>query len=72
VFLPENSTHMLQPLDVSVFAPMKKKWRQVLAEWKEECVAKGINYATIPKTVKIYHTLPTVLYPTWLSYRSYL
>jgi hypothetical protein len=23
-FLPENSTHILQPLDVGVFAPMKK------------------------------------------------
>jgi len=49
VFLPENSTHMLQPLDVSVFGPMKKKWRQVLADWKADCSRKGLNYATIPK-----------------------
>jgi hypothetical protein len=45
VFLPENSTHMLQPLDVSVFGPMKKRW-------KADCCLKGLNYATIPKQVR--------------------
>jgi hypothetical protein len=45
VFLPENSTHMLQPLDVSVFGPMKKRW-------KADCCRKGLNYATIPKQVR--------------------
>ncbi len=52
VFLPENSTYMLQPLDVSVFGPMKKRWRQVLADWKADCCRKGLNYATIPKQVR--------------------
>ncbi len=52
VFLPENSTHLLQPLDVSVFAPVKKEWRRVLNEWKEEVAASGKNYATIPKQVR--------------------
>ena len=28
--LPANSTHLMQPLDVSFFAPMKRKWREVL------------------------------------------
>ena len=48
-FLPENSTHLLQPLDVSVFAPMKRYWREVLTEWKEQCVREEKNYSTIPK-----------------------
>ena len=30
MFLPENSTHLLQPLDVTVFRPMKGYWRQLL------------------------------------------
>jgi len=30
IFLPENSTHLMQPLDVSVFRAMKEKWRQLL------------------------------------------
>ncbi|KAJ8935524.1 hypothetical protein NQ318_005631 [Aromia moschata] len=27
---PANATHLMQPLDVSVFEPMKKKWRAIL------------------------------------------
>jgi hypothetical protein len=49
IFLPENSTHLLQPLDVAVFGPMKRRWRQVLTAWKEKCASNGTNYATIPK-----------------------
>jgi hypothetical protein len=51
IFLPENSTHFLQPLDVGVFGPLKRRWRTVLADWKNECDAKGLNYASIPKQV---------------------
>ena len=34
VFLVPNATHLLQPLDVAVFAPLKKEWRKVLTAWK--------------------------------------
>ncbi|CAI6357713.1 unnamed protein product [Macrosiphum euphorbiae] len=34
VFLPANSTHLTQPLDVSCFRPMKIAWRKVLKEHK--------------------------------------
>ena len=61
VFLPENSTHIMQPLDVSVFGLMKKRWRMILNDWKEECTANGDNYASIPKQVRV-PTVPTVLY----------
>ncbi|KAJ8961477.1 hypothetical protein NQ318_014725 [Aromia moschata] len=30
-----NATHLMQPLDVAVFAPMKNKWREIL-EWRRE------------------------------------
>jgi hypothetical protein len=52
IFLPENSTHLLQPLDVAVFGPMKRRWREVLTAWKEQCARDGTNYATIPKQVR--------------------
>ena len=34
VFLPPNSTHLTQPLDVSVFRPLKRAWRTVLEQHK--------------------------------------
>ena len=33
-FLPRNSTHMCQPLDVAYFKPLKQSWRVVLTQWK--------------------------------------
>jgi hypothetical protein len=51
IFLPPNSTHLTQPLDVAVFAPMKKHWRKELNEYKSYCAAKGIKNVTIPKTM---------------------
>jgi hypothetical protein len=57
IFLPENSMHIMQPLDVAVFGPMKRHWREkLLSAWKEECERKGENFATIPKQV-----FPTLL-----------
>ena len=35
VLLPPNSTHLLQPLDVSFFKPLKNAWRDVLNDWKK-------------------------------------
>ena len=32
--LPANSTHLLQPLDVACFGPIKRQWRQVLNDWR--------------------------------------
>lgn len=51
IFLPENSTHLLQPLDVSVFAPLKKAWREILTRWKNDCRAMGEEYGTLPKKI---------------------
>lgn len=46
VCLPPNSTHFLQPLDVSFFGPLKSTWKHVLGEWKRD----GRNRTlTIPK-----------------------
>jgi hypothetical protein len=49
IFLPENSTHLLQPLDTHVFGPMKRQWRSGLTSWKDDCIREGINFASIPK-----------------------
>lgn len=35
IFLPPNSTHLTQPLDVSCFRPIKIAWRKVLKTYKK-------------------------------------
>lgn len=61
IFLPENSTHFLQPLDVTVFGPLKRDWRVISGAFKEECDRKGINYPTLPKHESLFCTyLPTL------------
>jgi len=45
-FLPANSTHLTQPLDVAFFRPLKMAWRKILAEWKSKQKQAG---GTIPK-----------------------
>ncbi|XP_048481245.1 uncharacterized protein LOC119693967 [Plutella xylostella] len=34
VFLPKNATHLTQPLDVAFFGPLKRKWREILTNYK--------------------------------------
>ena len=46
IFLPGNSTHLTQPLDVAFFRPMKMAWRAILQDWKK---GTGRNEPTIPK-----------------------
>ncbi|KAG5876799.1 hypothetical protein JTB14_014129 [Gonioctena quinquepunctata] len=44
VLLPPNSTHLLQPLDVAYFRPLKAAWKKVLETWKLR------NRGVLPKT----------------------
>lgn len=45
VLLPPNTTHMLQPLDVAYFRPLKGSWRKNLEQWKLR------NRGVLPKTL---------------------
>jgi hypothetical protein len=36
VCLPPNATDYLQPLDVAFFGPMKRKWREILDNYKAD------------------------------------
>ena len=56
--LPPNSTHILQPLDVAVFKPLKSIWREILDNYRKESRAKG----AIPKT-----QFPVLLSELWLK-----
>ncbi|XP_025407415.1 uncharacterized protein LOC112681370 [Sipha flava] len=46
VFLPTNSTHLTQPLDVAFFRPLKMHWRSILENWKK---TDGAHEICIPK-----------------------
>ncbi len=46
IFLPPNSTHLTQPLDVAFFAPLKKAWRDILTKWK---MGPGRDMSSVPK-----------------------
>lgn len=39
--LPPNSTHLMQPLDVSVFRSFKQTWREILQNYRKESRQKG-------------------------------
>lgn len=41
--LPPNTTHMLQPADVSVFRPLKQEWRNTVEKWKSKNANSAIN-----------------------------
>lgn len=59
--LPANSTHLLQPLDVSVFRPMKSHWREILGNYRAECRSSG----TIPKEI-----FPVMLSQLWQKMKN--
>ena len=40
--LPPNTTHFLQPLDVAYFGPLKRAWREILLEYKQNHVNKSL------------------------------
>ncbi len=51
--LPPNSTHILQPLDVAPFAPLKAAWRTVLKTYKVKYPSKaGIDKAHFPTLLR--------------------
>lgn len=45
VCLVPNATHLIQPLDVAFFRPMKSAWRQTLTTWK----LQNPRLPTVPK-----------------------
>lgn len=51
IFLPANSTHLTQSLDVAVFRPMKMIWRHLLGKWKKS--EDGRKQSCVPQLLKL-------------------
>ncbi|CAH2101998.1 unnamed protein product [Euphydryas editha] len=43
IMLPPNSTHIIQPLDISFFHPFKEIWRKCVPKWKNQ---QGVTRVT--------------------------
>lgn len=50
--LPPNMTHVLQPFDVGVFAPVKAKWRIILKRYKLQSRAMNVTKECFPRLIK--------------------
>ena len=50
--LPPNCTHVVQPLDVGVFAPVKKVWARILKQWKLESKAQNVSKEVFPSLLR--------------------
>ena len=48
VALFPNVTHILQPLDVAVFGPMKAKWKSFCRQWRIDHEGQEINKENVP------------------------
>ena len=49
--LPLNMTHLLQPLDVGVFSPMKTSWRKILRMYRLRRRGGKVTKETFPSLV---------------------
>lgn len=53
IFLPPNSTHLTQPLDIAFFGPLKKEWRKILFQYKiDNPNQKTMNKKHFPALLK--------------------
>ena len=50
--LPPNTTHILQPLDINVFGPMKQQWRTILKQYEIITRASNITKERFPALIK--------------------
>ena len=66
IFLPPNTTHFLQPLDVSVFRTLKMEWRKCLTTWKQ---SEGRMLTLLPKWAvpQLLHRLENAMVDKWRS-----
>lgn len=52
VALYPNSMHILQPLDVALFSPLKKRWKKLTHQWRLDHEFKEITKADVPSALK--------------------
>ena len=48
ICLPPHTTHLLQPLDVGVYGPIKKAWKDILKSYKTRTLGTAITKTVFP------------------------
>lgn len=65
IALYPNATHILQPLDVAVFHPLKSKWKKTVDEWRIENGSQKLkreHFAPVLKrTLDAMPNLPNII-----------
>ena len=51
--LPPHTTHILQPLDVGVYGPVKKAWQGIVKSYKTRTLGANISKEEFPGTIHI-------------------
>lgn len=60
VALFPNSTHILQPLDVAVFGPMKRKWKAIVRQWRIDHEGMELKKQNVPTALSIFLNDPNM------------
>ena len=55
--LPPHCSHLLQPLDVGVFKPLKDQWRKLVKDWYKESRMKTIDKGQFSKLLAKLYTM---------------
>ncbi|GFO21204.1 Jerky protein [Plakobranchus ocellatus] len=50
--LPSNSTHVLQPLDVGVYGPVKTAWEDILVRFARQNLGAAVNKEIFPSLLR--------------------
>lgn len=64
---PANTTHFMQPLDVAVFGPMKKKWKSILEAWKTKTAKSSTPFSRTEFTYRLKELIDVVSPQTILA-----
>ena len=51
--LPPHTTHILQPLDVGVYGPIKQTWKKILKDHKLKTMAANVTKEVFPGTITL-------------------
>ena len=65
ICLPPHTTHILQPLDVGVYGPMKKAWKEIVKSFKTKTLGATITKKVFPGEACMFFNLTVFVIPLY-------